>query len=147
MDAMDFIRKLSDIEVEKRELRENMEKALLDRLTEIAGGMDGVADIIERGGGFAVPFTILVPDKGDDAYIYVNSINIAEKPVLMSNPSYHDYYIMLYIAGDYAVGKQHCPYEGVAFSKLPTRIQTAVFKGYEDMGLFDDSRRNLFNVI
>ena len=147
MDAMDFIRKLSDIRVEERELRENMEKALLDRLTEIAGGMDGVADIIKRGGGFAVPFTILVPDKGNDAYIYVNSINIAEKPVLMSNPSYHDYYIMLSIAGDYAVGKQHCPYEGVAFSKLATRTQTAVFKGYEDMGLFDDSRRNLFNVI
>ena len=149
MGAIDFIRKFSNIKVEERELREDMERALLDRLTEIAGGEDGVADIIERGGGFTIPFTILIPDESNNnnAYIYVNSINIAEEPSLMSNPSYHNYYIKLFIARDYTIGKQHCPYNGVAFSKLSTQIQTAVFKGYEDMGLFDDSRKNLFNVI
>lgn len=136
----EYRNKFSAIKQAEASLREGIERALLNRYIELAGGDEGIEDILKRNGGLDIPLTIRILDD-KDTYMYVNSLYIAHRDPLYKKG---DFYLGICIAGE---NIRQDAFIRVKFTEFNTWQQLAILGGFEDMGFFDDSRRNLFPVI
>lgn len=140
IERLDKFREQSEsLKKEQHSLSCDIERVIIQRisfLSKEAG--EGILDMIDRGGGIGLPFTILIL-KDDDSFLYVNGIDVHIKPF-----SNNELYLSIATEGIAENGGKYPFSKHIPFKELAFTEQVKIYKDLLKMGFFDDLHIDIF---